>query len=328
MQPVEKAPINLAPDRACSLARVLAIVPDAWTFMVLRATFLGAHRFGVIRDHLHIPRNLLAARLHRLTESGVLVRRPVAGQPRRLEYRVTEKGAGLYAVALMLQRWGDRWLAGPEGPPIVVRHLPCGQVLVPMMTCAACGKVAALGDIEFCDGPGAGPEKSGQEHRRQRMSDPALYERGGASSIARALKVVGDRWSFFIVRDAMYGLTRFEEFCRSLGIARNILSDRLGKLVEYGVMARVGYSTRPPRFEYCLTEEGRDLFPVILTLIDWGDRQLEQPAGAPVAMTHLACGKPFRPAVACSYCARPVTLEGVEYVAGLTGVEKWDAYIR
>src|SRR3954468_12902437 len=99
------------------------------------------------------------------------------------------------------------------------------------------------------------------------------YE-GQNCSIARALEVVGERWTLLIVRDAFLGLSRFEQFQESLGIARNVLTDRLNRLVEEGILERVRYSERPERYEYRLTDKGRDLNIALTGLRQWGDRYL------------------------------------------------------
>jgi DNA-binding HxlR family transcriptional regulator len=99
------------------------------------------------------------------------------------------------------------------------------------------------------------------------------YE-GQNCSIARTLELVGERWTLLIIRDAFLGLRRFDEFQDSLGVARNVLSDRLNRLVEVGILERTAYSERPPRFEYRLTEKGRDLGVPLLALMQWGDRHL------------------------------------------------------
>ena len=103
------------------------------------------------------------------------------------------------------------------------------------------------------------------------------YE-GQDCSIARALEVVGERWTLLIVRDAFLGLRRFDQFQESLGIARNVLTDRLGRLVEEGILDRVRYSERPERYEYRLTPKGRDLGIALAGLRQWGDKYLsDQP---------------------------------------------------
>ncbi|HYT52632.1 MAG TPA: helix-turn-helix domain-containing protein [Gaiellaceae bacterium] len=101
------------------------------------------------------------------------------------------------------------------------------------------------------------------------------YE-GQTCSIARALELVGERWTLLIIRDAFLGLRRFDQFQDSLGVARNVLTNRLNRLVEEGILERTAYSERPPRFEYRLTEKGRDLGVALLALMQWGDRHLSE----------------------------------------------------
>jgi DNA-binding HxlR family transcriptional regulator len=99
---------------------------------------------------------------------------------------------------------------------------------------------------------------------------------GQNCSIARALEVVGERWTLLIVRDAFLGRRRFDEFQESLGIARNVLAERLGRLVDEGVLERVRYSDRPERYEYRLTNKGRDLQVALAGLRQWGDKYLSE----------------------------------------------------
>ena len=96
------------------------------------------------------------------------------------------------------------------------------------------------------------------------------------SSVARALEIVGERWTLLIVRDAFLGRTRFDQFQESLGIARNVLTDRLNRLVEEGILDRVRYSERPERYEYRLTTKGRDLAVTLAGLRQWGDKYLSE----------------------------------------------------
>jgi DNA-binding HxlR family transcriptional regulator len=120
-------------------------------------------------------------------------------------------------------------------------------------------------------------------------------------SVARALETVGERWSLLIVRDAFYGVRRFEDFQHDLGIARNILTDRLKRLVDQEVLERTQYGERPPRFEYKLTEKGKDLLPVMLTMMRWGDKWFPGEMGPPVQFTHT-CGNVTTPTLVCDHC--------------------------
>jgi DNA-binding HxlR family transcriptional regulator len=101
------------------------------------------------------------------------------------------------------------------------------------------------------------------------------YE-GQNCSIARALEIVGERWTFLIIRDVFLGLRRFDQFQESLGIARNILTDRLNRLVEEGILERKPYSERPPRYEYRLTDKGLELNVALTALRQWGDKHLSE----------------------------------------------------
>lgn len=125
-------------------------------------------------------------------------------------------------------------------------------------------------------------------------------------SVARSLSIVGDRWTLLVLRDAFLGARRFEHF-GAVGLTRHRLADRLRRLVAAGVLDRVPYQDRPPRFEYRLTDKGRDLWPVIVSLTRWGDRWLADEDGAPVELIHHACGHTVMPQLACPHCATPVT---------------------
>jgi DNA-binding HxlR family transcriptional regulator len=126
-------------------------------------------------------------------------------------------------------------------------------------------------------------------------------------SIARSLDIVGEWWTPLILRDIFQGLRRFEEIQSDLGIARNILSDRLSTLVDRGVLERVLYQQGPDRYEYRLTEMGLDFYPVLVALINWGDRWLADETGPPVPLVHRSCQKVIRPTMVCPECGEPLT---------------------
>jgi DNA-binding HxlR family transcriptional regulator len=126
-------------------------------------------------------------------------------------------------------------------------------------------------------------------------------------SIARTLEVLGERWTLLIVRDALLGLRRFDEFQRSLGVARNVLTDRLKRLVDAGILERVEYQQRPQRFEYRLTAVGRELGVPVLGLMHWGDRHLAGQAGPPRLTRHRDCGGDLHTQLTCDRCGAAVT---------------------
>jgi DNA-binding HxlR family transcriptional regulator len=135
-------------------------------------------------------------------------------------------------------------------------------------------------------------------------------------SIARTLDVVGEWWTLLILRDAFRGTQRFDDFQASLGVARSVLTTRLHKLSDAGVLDKRQYSEHPPRYEYRLTPKGRALFPVITALQQWGDEWAVGPAGPPVQLVHTPCGNAIHPALVCPQCGGEVSAMSTHSVPG------------
>lgn len=135
-------------------------------------------------------------------------------------------------------------------------------------------------------------------------------------SVARALEVVGERWSLLILRDAMLGVSRFEGFLVSLGIARNVLTDRLDHLVTEGVLVRRPYGRAQRRFEYGLSEKGRALGVAVLALMEWGDRYYSAPGGPPRLSQHRDCGGSVDVSLRCSEHGSGLTVRDLTMVPG------------
>ena len=130
-------------------------------------------------------------------------------------------------------------------------------------------------------------------------------------SAVRVMDLIGERWTLLVLREAFMGVRRFSDMQRDLGVARNILSDRLKHLVEHGILERRRYQERPDRFEYRLTEKGKELQPAILTLMKWGDDHMS-PDGPPVLLEHTECGHDMEPVLVCSHCAEPLNSRNVK----------------
>ncbi|ERS85503.1 HxlR family transcriptional regulator [Marinobacter sp. EVN1] len=130
-------------------------------------------------------------------------------------------------------------------------------------------------------------------------------------SVARALNEVGDWWSLLIVLHAMYGTRRFVDFQQQLGIAKNILCDRLAKLVDNEVLRKVDVGEHGSRFEYRLTEKGRDLFPVVVALRQWGDKWNPAPDGQPLDLRDRDSGRPIQPVTVQNTQGQPLSIRDV-----------------
>jgi DNA-binding HxlR family transcriptional regulator len=150
-----------------SVGRALALVGERWTLLILREAFFGVRRFGQLARNLNIPRPTLSSRLRTLVDAGLLERVPYARNPDRHEYRLTEAGRDLYPAIVALMRWGDAHLAGPEGPPIVLRHHACGELADPRLTCRHCGEEIDARNVTPEPGPGVVAPEPGPGGVRQ-----------------------------------------------------------------------------------------------------------------------------------------------------------------
>lgn len=141
---------------------------------------------------------------------------------------------------------------------------------------------------------------------------------GQECSIAASLEVVGERWSLLIIRDVLRGKRRFDQIQTSLGIARNVLTKRLNRLIETGILERRPYQTSPERFEYFLTEKGLDLWPVLMAYLEWGDKYCEPESGPPRLIVHKGCGGEVDGRRICQKCGAHLDVRDAESVPGPT----------
>jgi DNA-binding HxlR family transcriptional regulator len=139
---------------ACSIARTLDVIGEPWSPLILRDVWVGFTRFEQIQADLGISRKVLTERLNHLVEHGVLERRPYDRRP-RYEYVLTDKGTELVDMLIVMVGWGDRWLAGEAGPPVLHRHRACGQIGRVELRCPHCDAPMHAGDVELLPGPGA-----------------------------------------------------------------------------------------------------------------------------------------------------------------------------
>lgn len=135
-------------------------------------------------------------------------------------------------------------------------------------------------------------------------------------SLARTIAVIGDRWSLLILRECFLRVRRFDEFQSRLGITRHILAERLKKFVRCGILRKAKYQESPARYEYILTQRGLDLYPVVMTMVHWGDVHMVDERGRPMLHEHKNCGKLFNPILVCSECGEPINAKQVQVHSG------------
>ena len=144
--------------QVCSVAGALEAVGERWSLLIVRDIMLGLRRFDELQANLGIARNVLQARLTRLTDHGVIERRLYQEHPPRYEYRLTEKGLDLWPTVVALMNWGDRYAASQAGPPVLLEHRGCGGAVDEHRVCESCGAKLSVRDVRAVPGPGAPPD--------------------------------------------------------------------------------------------------------------------------------------------------------------------------
>lgn len=283
-------------------------IGDAWTFLITREAFFGATRFDAFAAGLKISTSRLAERLKHLVALGVFERSQYEISPPRYEYRFTQRGLGVYSIALAMIDWGTRWRSAETDVELI--HNNCGHTIVPKFVCRDCGDEIRADDIEW---PPIVP-------LRQALIDEASVRgwrkipdvRSVANRIDPAtevLNVAGDRWSMLIMYGAVQREFRFREAQNKLGIAHNILSSRLKALVSAGVLERVGDSKQAP---YRASAAGRDLLNTILVTRTWALDHLLESDLTWSKLKHRPCSSDLRVDLQCSHCLEALRPQDVK----------------
>lgn len=317
-----KSPSPARTIPANSVSRALAVVGDRWSLLVLAAAFQGARRFDDWRRGIGIATNVLADRLNRLVEHGLLARAPVEPGGRRLEYRLTRMGSAFYATALMFWRFDRRWSRRRRLQPSSLVHQRCAATMMPALLCSGCRKPLHAREVRYSPGPGAGldrmpPPKLSRRSNVQ-LDDGAQMELLAGDSI----DYFGDRWTQQVLAAFFLGAHRYEEIRAQTRISTNLLADRLRLLVEHGLIEQRASRSQPSQAGYALTAKGMDVYPIILTLMSWGDRWLATRSGPPLVLQHVPCGRPLVPIVVCDCCGGELDPHDVRFRRGTGAVRR------
>ncbi len=290
--------------QAGTVGRALGVLADTWTLLILQRAFLGVRRYAGWRATLNISDATLTARLRAMTDHGLLRTSPYReGGRSRQEYRLTERGADTWRLLLATWNWERDWEPREVPLPEIV-HRACGDATHVVLCCARCGVPVGPRDTEVDAGPivTAGADLSRVHPRRTRgrlPTDPLSFLPG-------AMEIVGDRWGATLLGACLMGLRTFSEFSDRLSISPEVLTDRLRRFVEHGVLVRTGQTG------YRLTDKGRAAFAIHACLVDWANRW-ERADGAPVDLDirHRACGHSLEVRLDCAACGEPFQRTGV-----------------
>lgn len=283
----------MAPPNA--VARMLGLLGDEWTLLIMQQSLLGATRFGEFKFRLPISNSALTARLRVLTEEELLERREYQTRPSRFEYVPTTRGRSLWPVLVSIWAWERRWVSGHPAPLPRMHHLECGHDFSPVVTCRACGAFTRADHVVAQWGPSGSWSRSIPSVPTRRRAGTAA-----AGLFPQTMSVLGNRWGFALLIAGLVGLRRFTDFQSQLGAPTGSVADRLTILTANGVFERTGDRYRP-------TEKGRALFAVVITALQWAQRFYPAPEGPAVVVQHPVCGHRFTAVLTCDRCGRPLS---------------------
>ncbi|GGZ64099.1 winged helix-turn-helix transcriptional regulator [Paraglaciecola chathamensis] len=288
------------------VARALKVVGDRWTILILRDAFLGRHKFSEFREYSKIARGTLTNRLEFLIEHKVLHKVLYSQSPPRYEYKLTEIGLALYPWALLVWEWETRWVKLPHNnmPSLLKHNVPEQHLLTPICVCRHCHQEVKYKDVSRVF------DKTVEHVSKGKLADSMNTQRRSRGDtvsdadhrLGHIIEIIGDRWSSLIVASMFLGLSRYDDFQHNLGIATNILADRLKLLVDLEVLTRNQYQASPPRYEYKLTEKGESLYSMTLAMRQWVLDYLA-PMERPFKLVHTQCGHDLDVDVVCSTCS-------------------------
>lgn len=295
-----------------AIAVTLGLLGDEWNLWILRHAVDGCRRYGDWMARGPISNAVLAARLATLTDAGLIERTLYSERPARHEYRLTARGRGLWPALLTMWAWekshGGVVPRGNRTPLPERRHIRCGERFSPEATCAACdepferhtvtAELGASGDWSRSVPASAGRRRSSGARR------PSPY-------LDRTMELLGDRWSAALVGALMFGGSRFGELAARTGAPPTILSDRLRRFEDVGVVVTMAQPDRPDRVRYVLTADASAFFPVVALMVTWGQRWFRAPEGPAIAFTHADCGAPLVPRLRCDRCGEALRAEEI-----------------
>lgn len=282
------------PPEPNAVARMLALLGDEWSLLVLQQALMGVTRYADFQGRLPISHSVLTSRLRSLTDDGLLERHVYQTNPPRAEYLTTARSRSLWPMLLSIWEWEARWVADHTEALPRMRHTGCGGYFAPQLTCRACGAAADEKDVVAQWGPSGSWQRSIPAVATRRRSAT-----GQAGLFPQTMTVLGNHWGFAILVAAFVGVSRFTDFQTRLGAPPGSIADRLAIFVANGVLAAADN-------RYRLTEKGRGLFTVLITALQWAQRWFPAPEGPAVLLTHTACGRRFTAVMTCDRCTRPL----------------------
>lgn len=285
---------------------MLGILGDEWTLLLIQQAILGARRYGDFAARLPISNAVLTRRLQSLTDEGLMIRQTYQTKPPRSEYVLTPRGRSLWPVLTSIWEWERHWVPDHADALPDMRHAACDATFAPVVTCRHCAEVVTEKDVAAQWGPSGSWSRSVPVESTRRRSTTETAP-GRAGLFPETMSILGNRWAFALLVASFVGTSRFTDFRDQLGAPPGSLTDRLQIFLANGVLTAADG-------RYTLTEKGRDVFPILITALQWAQRWFEAADGAAVTLVHRVCDEPFDAVLTCDQCAE--TLRGADFGVG------------
>ncbi len=318
VKPLAPLPPDLIAINAALIAvrQAAQVLCDRATLLVLLHAHAGTTRYADFSTQTGLASRVLSSRLARLTVDGLLVRIPYCRRPLRHAYHLTHMGLALFDVLALLVTWEQAW-PGAEGLNDVAQivHLGCrpahglaGDATTVRMHCAACKVPVSPRDISLRVSQTEMAKMPAKSTATRKTSQDTAVKPGDAKTpIPQGLAVLGDKWSIEVLVCAFFGLRQFGNFGKRLGISTNILTDRLERLVQEGLLHRTADDDTHRKGLYLLTPKGRGFYAILIAIQSWADEWIHHRVRSPVKLRHAPCQKPLQPLLVCMVCGQAVT---------------------
>ncbi|BBZ78716.1 HxlR family transcriptional regulator [Mycolicibacterium anyangense] len=306
----EPSPFQLESGGTNAVGRMLALLGDEWTLLIVRESLLGATRFSDFAT-LPISNAVLTARLQTLVVDGLLERQIYQQQPLRAGYVPTPACRGLWPVLVSIWHWERTWVGEHVGTLPVMRHRRCGRDFAPQLHCADCDTAADVGSITATWGTSGGWQRSVPRAVTRRRLRSGTSDQ--ASFFPQTMAIFGNRHAAAIIGAALLGTRRFGDFQSRLDAPAAVIADRLKVFCTIGVLQAAAHPVRSDWSEYHLTPKGLAFYPVVATAIDWAESTYLSPEGPALLQVH-SCGAEFVPSLVCDQCAQQLTAGSIEIV--------------
>lgn len=296
--PPEDRPTALDAGGGNAIGRMLGLLGDEWSLLIIQQAVMGAGRYTEFMSRLPISNSVLTKRLRMLVEEGLL-------SP---DYATTARSRSLWPVLLSIWEWERVWVSEHRERLPAMRHAGCGELFSPVLRCTACGAAVLDADVELAVGPSGQWSRSAPSATTRRRSESDVTARH-AGLFPQTMAVLGNRWAAALLLACFLGTTRFTDFQAQLGVPPSLLAERLQTFCEMGVL------TEAERSAYRLSAKGLALAGVLVTALQWAQRWFTAPEGPAILARHRGCGDELTGVLACDRCGERLAGAQVDVTA-------------